>query len=318
MSRKLKEINGSAEEVFRSVRQEVIDLSAKPGAAFKQRPFVESSLQGEVYLGKVPELRVLVAASVAETAQRKTEKRIALLVANGNYANQNALPNPANDIEYVSRVLRSLGFEVFVQNDLIYRDFAETLRAFGKQANDADWVLVYFAGHGMEIGGRTYVLPTDVKLEKDVDADDEAIRLDAIMEKVERARGLGLVVLDACRNNPFERSIRRTGRRGRDARTGSGLARADVDSVGVLVAYSAKHGTTAEDGDSKMSPFALALVEEIQRPGVEVNMVFRRIRDRVLERTERRQEPFMYGSLPGREFYFTAAGATKSAIVPPK
>ena len=159
----------------------------------------------------------------------------------------------------------------------------------------------------------------DVKLEKDVDADDEAIRLDVIMEKVERARGLGLVVLDACRNNPFERSIRRTGRRGRDARTGSGLARADVDSVGVLVAYSAKHGTTAEDGDAKMSPFALALVEEVQRPGVEVNMVFRRIRDRVLERTERRQEPFMYGPSPGRGFgHFTAAGATKSAIVPPK
>ena len=140
--------------MFRSVRQEVIDLSAKPGAAFKQRPFVELSLQGEVYLGKVPEPRILVAASVAETAQRKTEKRIALLVANGNYANENALPNPANDIEYISRVLRSFGFEVFVQNDLIYRDFAETLRAFGKQANDADWVLVYFAGHGMEIGGR--------------------------------------------------------------------------------------------------------------------------------------------------------------------
>ena len=127
----------------------------------------------------------------------------------------------------------------------------------------------------MEIGGRTYLLPTDVKLEKDVDADDEAIRLDVILEKVERARGLGLVVLDACRNNPFEEIIIQTRRRGRDARTGSGLARADVDSVGVLVAYSAKHGTTAEDGDGKMSPFALALVEEIQKPNVEVNMVFR-------------------------------------------
>jgi uncharacterized caspase-like protein len=316
LSRKLVQISGSAEEVFRSVRQDVIELSGRPGAAFKQRPFVESSLQGEVYLGKVPELRTLVVSPAAGVAQRKAEKRIALLVANGNYASQNALPNPANDVEYVSSVLKGLGFEVFVESNLIYRDFSETLRAFGRKASEADWVLVYFAGHGMEIGGRTYLLPTDVKLEKDVDADDEAIKLDVILEKVERARGLGLVVLDACRNNPFEESIVQTRRRGRDARTGSGLARADVDSVGVLVAYSAKHGTTAEDGDGKMSPFALALVEEIQKPNVEVNMVFRRIRDRVLERTERRQEPFMYGSLPGREFYFSDAGTTKSVTVP--
>ena len=133
MSRKLTEIGGSAEEVFRKVRQEVIELSARPGAAFKQRPFVESSLQGEVYLGKVPELRTLVVSPTAGVAQRTAEKRIALLVANGNYVNQNALPNPANDIEYVSSVLKGLGFEVFVQSDLIYRDFAETLRAFGRR-----------------------------------------------------------------------------------------------------------------------------------------------------------------------------------------
>jgi uncharacterized caspase-like protein len=155
-----------------------------------------------------------------------------------------------------------------------------------------------------------------VKLEKDVHADDEAIRLEVILEKVERSGALGLVVLDACRNNPFERSIQQTGRRGRDARTGSGLGRSDVDRVGVLVAYSAKHGTTADDGEGRMSPFALALVEEIQKPGVEVNMVFRRIRDRVLERTEGRQEPFLYGSLPGREFYFKEVANTKASIVP--
>lgn len=312
LSRRLTQISGSAQELFRQVRLDVIELSAKPGAAFKQRPFVELSLQSEVYLGKTPELRTLVASRGTEILQDKAEKRIALLVANGSYANQNALLNPPNDIEYVSSVLKSLGFEVFVQSNLTYRDFAEALRAFGRQARDADWALVYFAGHGMEIGGRTYLLPTDVKLEKDVHADDEAIRLDEITEKVERARGLGLVILDACRNNPFQERMVQTGRRGRDARTGSGLARADVDSVGVLVAYSAKHGTTADDGEGKMSPFALALAEEIQQPNVEVNMVFRRIRDRVLNRTERRQEPFIYGSLPGREFYFNDASRTKT------
>lgn len=313
---KLKQVNGTAEEVFRQARLEVIDLSTRPGAAFKQRPFVESSLQETVYLGRPPELRTLIASPGAGPTQGKPETRIALLVANGNYDNQNALQNPPNDVEQVANTLKRLGFEVFVQSNLIYRDFAETLRAFGKKALDADWSLVYFAGHGMEIGGRTYVLPTDVRLEKDVHADDEAIRLDVILEKVERSKRLGLVVLDACRNNPFERSVQRTGRRGRDARTGSGLARAEVDSVGVLVAYSAKHGTTADDGEGKMSPFALALVEEIQKPGVEVNMVFRRIRDRVLDLTQQRQEPFIYGSLPGREFYFSEAANLRTGASP--
>jgi uncharacterized caspase-like protein len=227
-------------------------------------------------------VRTLAASPGAALLSRKPEKRIALLIANGSYVNQDPLPNPPNDIEYVSQVLKGLGFEVFEQSNLAYRDFAETLRAFGKHARDADWALVYFAGHGMEIGGRAYLLPTDVKLEKDVDADDEALRLDEILDKVERARGLGLVILDACRINPYQESMVQTGRRGRDARTGPGLARADVDSVGVLVAYSAMHGTTAEDGEGKMSPFALALVEEIQQPNVEINMVFR---DRVLDRT---------------------------------
>lgn len=317
LARKLREIKGPAEEVFRNVRQEVIELSAKPGAAFDQRPFVESSLSQEVYLGSTPEVRRLVPSSSPNSqqlAERKPEKRIALLVANANYASQNALKNPPNDIQRVSDALKGLGFEVFVENNLIWKDFLETLRSFGRQADDADWALIYFAGHGMEIGGRTYLLPTDVQLQKDVDADDEAIRLDQILEKVERSRGLGLVVLDACRNNPFERSMQRTGRRGRDARTGSGLGRAEVDNVGVLVAYSARHGTTADDGEGNTSPFAEAFVTEMQKPGVEVNMVFRRVRDRVLALTQKQQEPFIYGSLPGREFYFNeVATATTSA-----
>ena len=235
------------------------------------------------------------------------EKRVALLIGNAAYANQGQLENPVNDIQKVGEVLRDLEFQVFEERNLIYRDFAESLRAFGKVAADADWSLIYYAGHGMEIGGRTYVLPTDTQLEKDVDADDEAVKLDTILEKVERSRGLGLVVLDACRNNPFARSMRITGRRGRDARTGAGLGRATIDSVGVLVAYSARHGTTADDGVGETSPFAEAFLAEIQRPGMEVNMVFRRVRDRVLAATDRRQEPFIYGSLPGREFYFRDA-----------
>jgi uncharacterized caspase-like protein len=119
LSRKLKGINGSAEEVFRQVRLEVIDLSAKPGAAFNQRPFVESSLQEVVYLGRPPELRALTGSSSTGAAQRGPEKRIALLIANGRYDGQNALDNPPNDVEYVSSVLRTLGFEVFVQSNLI-------------------------------------------------------------------------------------------------------------------------------------------------------------------------------------------------------
>jgi uncharacterized caspase-like protein len=330
LSRAIGEIEGTAEQVFRRVRTEVVEFSSKgnAGPAYIQRPFVESSLSGEVYLGKQPAVATYEASRPRSASGGGTRgvgggggtaappKRIALVVANSDYATAGVLKNPINDAKAVAQKLRKLRFEVTEKKDLKHAEIEAALFEFGKLARKADWAMIYFAGHGMEVGGRTYLLPVDVKLERDVDADDEAVSLHKILEKVERTEGIGLIILDACRNNPFERSMRRMARRGRDAQS-SGLGRVDLDSTGVLVAYSAKHGTVAQDGDGELSPFADALLKTIEQPGLEVNMLFRKVRDLVFTKTERQQEPYFYGSLPGREFYFVApVAATATAAAP--
>lgn len=327
LSRAIRQINGSAEVVFRQVRTEVIEFTSKKLASFsqQQRPFVESTLTSDVYLGRPPEAAALTDArkpakrSAGGSRNAATPpKRIALVIANGDYASIGVLKNPPNDAKAVAATLRRLGFEVFERNDSKLSDTAAALAEFGRMASRAEWALIYFAGHGIEIGGRSYLLPVDVKLERDVDADVEAVPIDKLMALVDRTAGIGLVVLDACRNNPFERSMRRMERRGRDARTGAGLGRIEIDDdSAVLVAYSARHGTTAEDGDGDLSPFAEALLQWIDKPGIEINMVFRKIRDEVMKKTSRRQQPFIYGSLPGREYYLVpprAAAGPPAAV----
>lgn len=326
LARAIREVRGSAEHVFRRVRAEVTAFGETSG--IKQHPFVESTLTADVFLGRPPEAAPLVDAG---TPPRKRSaggqgttraagvpaKRIALVIANGDYSSAGVLKNPANDAKAVASTLRRLGFEVYEKKDLKHTEVEVALIEFGKQARKAEWALIYFAGHGMEIAGRTYLLPVDVKLERDLDADDEAVRLEKIIERVDRTEGIGLIVLDACRNNPFERSMRVTGRRGRDARTGAGLGRIEIDDdSAVLVAYSARHGTTAEDGEGDLSPFAEALLQWIDKPGVEINMVFRKVRDEVMKKTARRQQPFIYGSLPGREYYLVPprAAAPPTAV----
>lgn len=325
LARAIREVQGSAEQVFRRVRKEVAEFGEKTGS--KQQPFVESTLTADVFLGRPPETAPLVdtarqsrkrsaGGSGASRAAAAPAKRIALVIANGDYASAGVLKNPANDAKAVAASLRKLGFDVYEKKDLKHTEVEVALIEFGKQARKAEWAMIYFAGHGMEIAGRTYLLPVDVKLERDLDADDEAVRLEKIIERVERTEGIGLIVLDACRNNPFERSMRITGRRGRDARTGSGLGRIELDEAGVLVAYSARHGTVALDGDGELSPFAEALLQWLDKPGVEIDMVFRKVRDEVFRKTQGRQQPFSYGSLPGREYYLVPprASAPPSAV----
>jgi uncharacterized caspase-like protein len=177
------------------------------------------------------------------------------------------------------------------------------LRSFSALAEGADWAVVYFAGHGIEVGGVNYLIPVDAKLTNDRDVQFEAISLDQIMTTVEGARKIKVVILDACRDNPFAAQMRRTVA---TRSIGRGLSRVEPEGAS-LVVYAAKHGQTALDGAGSNSPFADALTKRIAAPGIEISKLFRLVRDDVLEATAGRQEPFTYGSLPGREdFYFVA------------
>ena len=177
------------------------------------------------------------------------------------------------------------------------RDFSDTVR-------DADVAIVYYAGHGIEIDGTNYLIPTDATLERDIDAYDEAISLDRLLAVIEPARKLRLIILDACRDNPFSKSMKRTVA---SRAIGRGLAKVDPGSPNTLVAFAAKAGSTASDGDGKNSPFTAALVKYLPKPGLDLRKAFGFARDEVLKTTGNRQEPFIYGSLGGEDFSLVAA-----------
>jgi uncharacterized caspase-like protein len=158
----------------------------------------------------------------------------------------------------------------------------------------------------MEIGGVNYLIPVDAKLLSDRDVGFEAVPLDQALNAAERAKKLRLVILDACRDNPFVNQMKRT-LTSASRSVSRGLASIEPDA-GTLVVYSAKDGETALDGDGSNSPFASAFVKNLQMPGLEVRRLFDVVRDDVMELTDRRQKPFSYGSVSGRQdFYFVAA-----------
>jgi Caspase domain/Domain of unknown function (DUF4189)/Putative peptidoglycan binding domain len=243
------------------------------------------------------------------------ERRVALVMGNSAYQNVNRLANPSNDSEAMSTILKKAGFDVVeLKRDLNVSEMRRALRDFSDSVREADVAIVYFAGHGIEINGNNYLIPVDAVLERDIDAFDEAIPLDRILTVIEPAKQLRLVILDACRDNPFNKSMKRMiGSRA----IGRGLARVEPESPNTLIAFAAKAGSTASDGDSKNSPFTAALVKFLPRPGLDLRKAFGYARDDVLKATNNKQEPFIYGSLGGDDVALvpapdkTTADATK-------
>ncbi len=229
-------------------------------------------------------------------------RRVALVVGNGRYTNAAPLANPRNDASAMAAALRRLGFSTVIErHDLTQRQLQQALKEFGDLAEQAEWAVVFFAGHGIEVGGMSYLIPVDAALKRDTHVADETISLMQIQTKVDAAAKLGLVILDSCRDNPFAARITRSA--GATRSLGQGLAPVEPEG-NVLVAYAAKHGTTALDGDGPNSPFTKALLANIEEADLEVNFLFRRVRDEVRATTGRRQEPFLYGSLGSEPLYF--------------
>lgn len=249
----------------------------------------------------------------------KQGRRVALVIGNSAYKNVSALANPQKDAAVIAASLRNIGFEtVALASDASREKLIEALRAFAEEAEKADWAIVYYAGHGIEVNGVNYLIPVDAALKVDRDVQFETVPLDQVMASVEGAKKLRIVMLDACRDNPFTPAMRRTAAPAAVAAAptaggaiatrsvGRGLGEVKVSGAS-LVVYAAKHGQTALDGEGENSPFAIALVQRLATPGVEINKIFRLVRDDVMEATAGRQEPFTYGSLPGREDFFFVA-----------
>lgn len=240
---------------------------------------------------------------VPATAIGTSGQRVALVIGNSQYRNATALINPKNDAEAVGKALRNVGFSrVDLKLDLSRDQLAAALKEFAQAADKAEWAVIYFAGHGIEVRGNNYLVPVDARLASDRDVTFEAVTLEQVMQTVEGASKLRLVILDACRNNPFAKTMKKTFG---SSSVGTGLGNIEPEGT-TLVAYSARHGQTAEDGNGANSPFAASLVRNMQVPGLELNLVFRKVHDDVVATTVNKQKPFTYGQLPSENFFFVA------------
>ncbi len=230
------------------------------------------------------------------------QARVALVIGNGAYEKVPELPNPTRDAADIGRALERLNFKVTQVKNATAQEMRKAVVEFGRSAEGADLAVVFYAGHGMEVGGENWLIPISAELRSDSDIESEAISLRSVSLQVSKARKLGLVMLDACRNNPFAAKMKRSiGTRA----VARGLAPTEP-SDNVLIAYAARDGTTASDGDGRNSPFTSSLLRHIETPGLEISFLFRRVRDDVMAATKREQQPFVYGSLSKEEIYLKA------------
>jgi len=256
---------------------------------------------------------ILIALLLAGlSTQALAEKRVALVIGNSNYVHAVKLPNPPNDAAAMSVLLEGAGFHVVeARNDLGNLEMRRVIRDFSEMTRDADMAVVFFAGHGIEVDGSNFLIPTDAKLERDIDIEDEAIALDRVVRMLEPAKKLRLVILDACRDNPFARTMKRTMV---SRSVGRGLAKIEPPTSDTLIAFAAKAGSLAGDGEGIHSPFTAALLKHIATPGLDLRIVFGRVRDEVVKNTGNRQEPFVYGSLGGSNVALVPGAASAPPV----
>jgi hypothetical protein len=238
---------------------------------------------------------IALAASFPTSAH--AEKRVALVIGNGSYAHIAGLPNVANDATAMTALFKAAKFDaVDVRQNLGNADLRRTLREFAGRAADADVAVMFYAGHGIEVGQVNYMVPVDARLVTDFDVEDEAVPLDRVLQAMEPAKRLRLVILDACRENPFIKSMKRTVA----ARSvGRGLGRVEPSMSNTLIAFATKPNAIAEDGKGSNSPFTAALVKHLLVPGLDLRISLGHVRDEVLTSTASKQEPYVTGSLGG-------------------
>lgn len=251
-----------------------------------------------------------VAAALFFAGSSVEAKKVALIIGNAEYQNTSPLENADNDANLVAEAAKKAGFdEVIVALDQSVDDFRLTLRRFREQADGADVALVYYAGHGLEGQGENWLVPTDAELNSSFDLPFETINLNRLMETVSGAQ-VRVVVLDACRNNPFANSWRAGSRA-----VARGLAGIDVDDV--LVIYAAAPGQTASDGDGVNSPFAISLAARLPEADLPLQLLGGSVRDDVLKATGGKQRPFVSASITGTPIYLAPRTPVQAAAALP-
>jgi len=255
----------------------------------------------------------LVAVFVATLHPTLADERVALIIGNSTYQNVPDLPTPVNDAEDMAAMLGGLGFTVRSAVDLNRTSMEEALLEFSDQAASADIALVFYAGHSIAIDLETYLIPVDAKLETDLQVSPETVSLDFVLAAIDGAKGLRMVLLDACRNNPFAATMTVTAS---SRSVGRCLARMEANP-GTLISFSAKEGTVAVDGESRNSPYTAALLSNLKQPGLAIDLLFSKVRDNVMAKTNHAQEPFVSTSLSSDAIYLVPPTDNQIQITQP-
>ena len=230
--------------------------------------------------------------------------RVALVIGNSAYPGVGALKNPANDARDIGAKLKRLGFEVVVRTDLKQKEMLRALTDYGEKVTPGSEALFFYAGHGMQVRGRNYLIPVDAEIGGENSVSSEAVDVDQLLDKLVSAR-LSMVILDACRNNPFELRFRGGGQ---------GLAQINAPT-GTLIAYSTAPGKVAADGKGRNGLYTAELLAAMDTPGIKIEDVFKRVRAGVIDKSQGAQTPWESSSLTG-DFYFLPDGPTSRQTLP--
>ncbi|HZI17761.1 MAG TPA: tetratricopeptide repeat protein [Pyrinomonadaceae bacterium] len=234
------------------------------------------------------------------------ERRIALVIGNGSYATA-PLKNPPNDASDMAAALSKVGFTVNHGTNLTQRQMKGLIREFGQKLKAGGQGLFYFAGHGVQLRGRNYLIPVDADITSEADVEDQGVDVNLVLGLMDEAgNGLNVIILDACRNNPFARSFRSAS---------NGLAQVEAPT-GTLVAYSTAPGRVARDGGGRNGAYTAELLKQMSMPGLLIEEVMKRVRASLKQQTKGEQVPWESSSLVGDFYFIRAAGEAASTPAP--
>jgi len=224
-------------------------------------------------------------------------RRVALVIGNGDYRSAPRLTNPTNDAADMSAALRKLGFDVVDGKNLDRRGVDDAIRTFGRKLDRADLAAFFYAGHGLQVAGKNYLVPIDARVERPGDLALDAVDVGVVLAQMEAEQRVNLIFLDACRDNPLARSLARS-LGARSASVGQGLASIQ-SALGTMIVYATQPDNVALDGEGRNSPFTAALLKHIGDSGIDIATVIRRVRAEVVTATGQKQVPWDHSSLIG-------------------
>ncbi|MER9654777.1 caspase family protein [Mesorhizobium sp. M0152] len=260
-------------------------------------------------------------AAFSAEAAAPDAKRVALVIGNSKYVHAVTLPNPANDAHLIASTLRNAGFEVIEGVDQDNAGMHSLISRFTEQSYDAALAVIFYAGHGMQVDGKNYMIPVDAELTSPAYLKTRTIQIDDFMAALPPDPAIGVIILDACRDNPLARTLAASLPKSRSTSLGTGLAPVEAKSDGIgtgglLIAYATDPGAIAFDGNGVDSPYSTALARHLTEPGVEIQSALTRVRGEVTETTQGRQRPWHNASL-GREVFLGKAVAAAAPAANP-